>query len=76
MLALSPEIIIITSMARKAIFEKVKAEWEKWPNMPAVRNQRIYVEDSNFFDRPTPRLVDGLELLLRLIHPELVEKIQ
>ncbi|MFZ0483835.1 MAG: cobalamin-binding protein [Desulfobacterales bacterium] len=75
-LALSPEIIIITSMARKALFEKVKAEWEKWPNMPAVRNRHIYVEDSNFFDRPTPRLVDGLELLLRLIHPELAEKIQ
>lgn len=75
-LALSPEIIIITSMARSAVFEKVKAEWEKWPNMPAVRNQRIYVEDSNFFDRPTPRLVDGLELLIRLIHPELVENIQ
>ncbi|MDH3722876.1 MAG: cobalamin-binding protein [Desulfobacteraceae bacterium] len=75
-LALSPEIIIITSMARSAVFEKVKAEWEKWPNMPAVRNQRIYVEDSNFFDRPTPRLVDGLELLIRLIHPELVEKFQ
>jgi len=75
-LSLSPEIIIITSMARSAVFEEVKAEWEKWPNMPAVRNQRIYVEDSNFFDRPTPRLVDGLELLLRLIHPELVEKIQ
>ena len=75
-LALSPEIIIITSMARSAVFEKVKAEWEQWPDMPAVRNQRIYVEDSNFFDRPTPRLVDGLELLIRLIHPELVETIQ
>lgn len=75
-LALSPEIIIITSMARSAVFEKVKAEWEKWPNMPAVRNQRIYVEDSNFLDRPTPRLVDGLELLLQLIHPELGENIQ
>jgi iron complex transport system substrate-binding protein len=75
-LALSPEIIIITSMARKVIFEKVKAEWEKWPNMPAVQNQRIYIEDSNFFDRPTPRLVDGLELLIRLIHPELVKIIQ
>ena len=75
-LALSPEIIIITSMARSAVFEKIKAEWEKWPNMPAVRNQRIYVENSNFFDRPTPRLLDGLELLIQLIHPELVEKIQ
>jgi len=75
-LALSPEIILITSMTRGAIFEEVKAEWEKWPNMPAVRNRRIFIEDSNFFDRPTPRLVDGLELLIRLIHPELVEKNQ
>jgi len=75
-LALSPEIILITSMTRGAIFEEVKAEWEKWPNLPAVRNRRIFIEDSNFFDRPTPRLVDGLELLIRLIHPELVEKNQ
>ncbi len=75
-LSLSPEVIIITSMARSAAFEKVKAEWEKWPTMPAVRNQRIYLEDSNFFDRPSPRLVDGLELIIRMIHPELFKKIQ
>jgi len=73
-LALSPEVIIITSMARAAIFEQVKAEWNKWPHLPAVRNQRIFLEDSNFFDRPTPRLVDGLELLVRLIHPELFKE--
>jgi iron complex transport system substrate-binding protein len=73
-LALSPEIIIITSMARAAIFEQVKAEWSKWPHLPAVRDQRIFLEDSNFFDRPTPRLVDGLELLVRLIHPELFKE--
>jgi iron complex transport system substrate-binding protein len=72
-LALSPEVIIITSMARTAVFEKVKAGWENWPNMPAAQNRRIFIEDSNFFDRPTPRLVDGLELLVRLIHPELVK---
>lgn len=73
-LALSPEVIIITSMARAAVFEQVKAEWNKWPDLPAVRDQRIFLEDSNFFDRPTPRLVDGLELLVRLIHPELFEE--
>jgi len=39
-----------------------------------VGNQRIFLEDSNFFDRPTPRLVDGLELLVRLIHPELFKE--
>ena len=73
-LALSPEVFIITSMARAAVFEQVKAEWSRWPNMPAVRNRRIFLEDSNFFDRPTPRLVDGLELLVRMIHPELFKE--
>ena len=72
-LALSPEVIIITSMARVAIFKQVKAEWNRWPNMPAVRNHQIFIEDSNLFDRPTPRLVDGLELMVKLIHPELFE---
>jgi iron complex transport system substrate-binding protein len=75
-LALSPEVFIITSMARAAVFDKVKAEWSRWPNLPAVRNQRIFLEDSNLFDRPTPRLVGGLELLVRLIHPELFEEKQ
>ena len=70
-LSLRPEVFIITSMSRNAIFEQVKKEWSKWPSLPAVRDQRIHLEDSNLFDRPTPRLVDGLENLARRIHPEL-----
>lgn len=73
-LALSPEVFIITSMARVAVFDQVKKEWSRWPNLPAARNKRIFLEDSNLFDRPTPRLVDGLEVLTRLIHPELFEE--
>jgi iron complex transport system substrate-binding protein len=75
-LVLSPEVFIITSMARAAVFEQVKAEWSRWPNMPAIRDHRIFLEDSNYFDRPTPRLVDGLELLVKLIHPELFDETQ
>ena len=70
-LSLSPEVFIITSMSRNSIFERVKNEWSKWPSLPAVRNKRIHLEDSNLFDRPTPRLVYGLENLARRIHPEL-----
>ena len=75
-LVLAPEVLIITSMARQAVFEQVKAEWSRWPHMPAIRDHRIFLEDSNFFDRPTPRLVDGLELLVKLIHPELFDETQ
>ena len=70
-LLLAKKIIIITSMARGQAFERVKAQWAGWPNLPAAAQGRIFIVDSNTLDRPTPRLVDGLELLYRLIHPEL-----
>jgi iron complex transport system substrate-binding protein len=73
-LALSPEIIIITSMARQADFEKVKEDWSQWSNLPAARNQKIFLVDSDVFNRPSPRLLYGLELLVKLIHPESVEQ--
>jgi len=70
-LALRPEVLIITSMARGETFKRVKAQWRRWPDLPAVRDHRILLVDSNLFDRATPRLVDALERLVRLIHPEL-----
>ncbi len=74
-LALQPEVIIITSMARGGAFEQVKAGWERWQNLPAARNHRIFLVDSDLVDRPSPRLLNGLELLFRLIHPELADKL-
>lgn len=70
-LSLAPEVIVITSMERGAVFEDVKKEWAKWKEMPAARYHRIFIEQADLFNRPTPRLVDGLELLARLIHPDL-----
>jgi iron complex transport system substrate-binding protein len=69
--ALEPEVIIITSMTRGQQFEPVRDEWNQWGNLPAVRNHHVYIVESGLFDRPSPRLVEGLELLARLIHPEL-----
>jgi iron complex transport system substrate-binding protein len=72
-LGLSPEVLILTSMARAGTFEKAKAIWERWPQLDAVRSGRIHLVDSNLFDRPSPRLVEALEVMARLIHPELFE---
>ena len=44
-----------------------------WESLPAVRNGQVFVVDANaYFARPGPRLVDGIELLAHLLHPELV----
>jgi iron complex transport system substrate-binding protein len=73
LILLSPDVIIITSMTRSDAFEQALVEWNKWPQIPGVRDKRIYRTDSDLFDRPSPRLVDGLEALVKLIHPELFE---
>lgn len=69
-LALAPEVVIITSMARIETFDRVKEEWRRWKDVPAVRTGRIHLVNSNLYDRATPRLVEGLEQLVELIHPQ------
>ncbi|MCF8111322.1 MAG: cobalamin-binding protein [Desulfobacteraceae bacterium] len=68
-LALAPEIIIVTSMNRQNAFRRVVKEWKQWKNLPAAANDRIYLVNSDLVDRPSPRLVKGLEELAGLIHP-------
>lgn len=70
-ISLAPDVMVITSMARATVFDKVKAEWMQWPAIPAVRNQAVFIAPTNIFDRPTPRLVEGLEQMARYIHPKL-----
>jgi len=66
-----PEIIFISSMERSGRFEKEKEEWLKWTSIPAVKNGRVHLIDSDLIDRPSPRVVEGLENMARLIHPEI-----
>lgn len=72
-LALAPDVLIITTMARSGAFEKAKADWNRLSHMPAVQKKRIYTVNSDVFDRPSPRLLDALEILTRLLHPQLFE---
>jgi iron complex transport system substrate-binding protein len=42
-----------------------------WMELTAVRRRRVYAVDGNaYFNRSGPRLVDSLEILAHLIHPE------
>jgi iron complex transport system substrate-binding protein len=43
----------------------------EWPRLRAVRDSRVFVADGNaFFNRPGPRLVESLEILAEILHPE------
>jgi iron complex transport system substrate-binding protein len=43
-----------------------------WADLPAVRAGRVHAVDGNaYFTRPGPRLIEGLEILAGILHPEI-----
>lgn len=72
-LATRPEVIFImpcgySLAAAEAEFRSLPLP-EKWNDLPAVQDGRVYVvEASGYFSRPGPRLVTGLQVLADAIH--------
>ncbi len=46
-----------------------------WKDLPAARANRVWLADgSAYFSRPGPRIVDGLEILAHILHPEIFSR--
>ncbi len=70
----APEVIIISSMSPNTNYRRFRLSWQRWHTIPAVRNDRIYVVDSDLVDRASPRIVDGLAKMAEFIHPQAFTK--
>jgi iron complex transport system substrate-binding protein len=77
-IAWRPEVVLISccgftaerTMQEIGVLQKVPG----WDDVPAVRDGRVWVTDgSSYFSRPGPRLVDSLELLAHVIHPDVYD---
>jgi iron complex transport system substrate-binding protein len=69
--AVSPEVVI--SMPCGLYAEQAAAETMRWRKRLALLGAQVHAVDAAaYFSRPGPRLVDGVELLGHLLHPELV----
>jgi iron complex transport system substrate-binding protein len=42
-----------------------------WSNINAVKNQKLYTVSGDIIDEPGPRQVDSLEILAKILHPEI-----
>jgi iron complex transport system substrate-binding protein len=72
--AWQPEVVLIACCgftAQRAFQEAdCLCSVDKWNDLPAVKNGRVYVTDgSQYFNRPGPRLVDSLEILAHILNP-------
>lgn len=71
----APEVILLMPCgfdAARAIQEaRALPELPGWNDLPAVKSGRVWAVDANsYFSRPAPRLVEGVETLARILHPE------
>ena len=67
----NPDIIILGDTLYGVTIESI-TERAGWADLTAVQENKIFAFDDNLASRPGPRLVDGLEELLKILHPELV----
>ena len=37
--------------------------WQRWPELPAVRDARLIGVDADHLSRPTPRILEGMHLI-------------
>jgi iron complex transport system substrate-binding protein len=71
LLVADPAVILLGDAAYGETPEKVAAR-PGWETLSAVQSGQIHAFDDNLVSRPGPRLVDGLEAFVRLLHPGLL----
>lgn len=73
--AADPDVLIVLpcgfDMARTRREMPVLSNKPEWPRLSAVQAGRVFLADGNqYFNRPGPRLLESLEILAELLHPE------
>eukprot|EP00210_Caulerpa_lentillifera_P002426 g2325.t1 len=70
---LEPEMMILAGASWEETKEELAqlASLPGWWGMPAMKTGQLYVCDPRLFTMAGPRLIDGIELLARILHPSL-----
>ena len=63
-LVADPEVIIIGADAGD---KRMLQQWRRWPELSAVRHQQLYSIQRELLVRQTPRILDGLEQLCKIL---------
>jgi iron complex transport system substrate-binding protein len=72
LLAQNPAVILLGDAAYGTAPDQV-AKRPGWGAIQAVKDNKVFAFDDNTVSRPGPRMLDGLETLAKLLHPEAVK---
>ncbi len=66
----NPEVLLFPVGTSEGIPDSEQQRWRKWTTLSAVANNRLGQVKAELVNRPGPRVVDGIEALIKAIHPE------
>ena len=66
-----PDIVLFAPMANDKEFVTVKKFWQKFKEIPAVKNNKIYPVETDLISRASPRIIDAIEKMALIFHPEI-----
>ncbi len=69
--AVAPDIVIVMPCGYDAEIAHREAEMHRDQLAALGAGEVVAVDASAYFSRPGPRIVEGLELLAHILHPEL-----
>ncbi|MBC1239771.1 cobalamin-binding protein [Nostoc sp. 2RC] len=78
LIASNPDVIVFMpcgfDLNRTRQEAQLLTQLPEWQKLHATKTGRIYITDGNsYFNRPGPRLVDSLEILAEILHPEIFQ---
>ena len=73
-----PEILVVLPCGFDMKRTQEEMYWltdrSEWSSLKAVKSNRVYITDGHqYFNRPGPRLVESLQILGEIIHPEVFD---
>jgi iron complex transport system substrate-binding protein len=63
-LARNPDVILFPDELKTEIVEK---QWQRWPNLKAVKHHALYNINDSLLARASPRMLDGVERLCTIL---------
>lgn len=64
-----PDVIIATSDIVHSSSD-ILSTYPEWKTLSAIRNKRVGIVDASIVSRPGPRIIDGLEAIVKAVHDE------
>jgi len=68
-----PEYILFPVGKFEGIPQAEQDKWKRWTMISAVKQGQLFQIQADLLNRPGPRVIEGLEILVQVLHPEVMK---